>query len=243
MTPDRRRLSKLQARRKTLVATAKVRERLFVPTAGDAARAFDRCFATATGSTEPSSALTEAGYGSTDWRERVDLNEYEHGTTLLLPGDVLLGYSSREDIVTPPACEISLTAATSDAADAARKWLLDAGAPLLPFSITRTEMLEPPWFWEVWTSKGRTIRVSSMPPRIGSEPIHQIFVPSHQVGPFMGPETDSESDHPELVELIGSIAKELIGMEQAPSNGDFRFATRSDFDRVRAALHDRLVCS
>lgn len=241
MTAQRTRLAKFRARQQALFASAGVRQRLFVLTPLDAVHAFDACFVRATGSSEDSSALTDAGYGSVEWRERVDLNEYEHGTTLLLPGDVMLGYSSRDDVVAPAACEVSLTAATGEVATTALTWLADAGAPLLPFLITRTEQLEPPWFWETWTSKGRTIRVSSMPPGRGREPIHQIAVPIHDVGPWMGRETDYASDHPELVELIGALCKAQIGMECLPGNGDFRFASRSDFDRVYTALYDDLL--
>ncbi len=241
---DRRqnhRLAKFNARRDQLVRTAQCRQRLFVPTPADAWHAFATCFATVTGSTEAPDVLTSGGDGVVAWRDRVDLNEYEHGSTLLLPGDVLLGFSSRDDVVQPPACELSMTAATPEVAAVARQWLLDAGTPLLPLVITTVQVLKPPALHERWTARDWTLMLSSMSPGAGREPEHQIFVPTHDVGPWMGRETECASDHPELVQLIASLC-ERQGLGAPPgASGDFRFASRADFDRVREALFEHLL--
>jgi hypothetical protein len=224
-------------RRGVVFQTGQCRQRLFVPTVLDARRAFDALFFHVTG-LKDTTALTETGDGMASWRERVDMNEYEEGVTLLLPGDVMLFYSWRDDIVAPPACEISLTASTREVADATRAQLSAIGAPLLPLVISTQERLPPPELRERWDSRDWWCLVSSTKNSSSSTYLtHQIYVPIHDVGPPMGRETDYELDFPELGALISS----LRGEPPSITTCDFRFATREDFDRVRALLLERLL--
>lgn len=233
---QKQRLVKFRARVDELSRTAQCRQRLFVPTPGDAWRALAACFAAVTGSTGDPTALTERGEGIVATRYRVDLNEYEHWSTLLLPGDVCLGFGSRDDVVQPPACEISLSAATPAIAATARQWLVEAGAPLLGLVITATK-LPPPALCETWTSKDWTVRVSSMSPGAGSEPVHELSVPHHPPGG----ETGGASDHPDAVQVITTLCAQLVGDGAHRSPDSFRFDTRAGFDRVCAALQEHLL--
>lgn len=117
-----------------------------------------------------------------------------------------------------------------------------SGLFTLPLVITTAQQLRPPELSEEWTARDWSLKVSSMRPRTGRDPIHQIYVPIHDVGPWMGRETDCESDHPELVRLIASLCEQQgVGVHPFGANGDFRFESRSDFDRVREALHEHLL--
>ncbi|MCX5747132.1 MAG: hypothetical protein NT062_32070 [Proteobacteria bacterium] len=180
------RLAKFRARVDELSRTAQCRQRLFVPTPGDAWRALSTCFAAVTGSADAPMVLTKAGDGIVATSYRVDLNEYEQWSTLLLPGDVCLAYGTRDDVVQPSACEISLTAATPEVAATAMRWLVEASAPLLGLVITTLQELPAPAVCETWTSRDWTIRVSSMSPSAGRQPIHDLFVPHHRSGPGSG---------------------------------------------------------
>jgi hypothetical protein len=232
---------KFEARRDELLRTAQSRQCLFMPEPGDIGRALIHCFAVVTGSKEDALELTDDGDGLVTTRYRVDMNEYAHGAALLLPGDVLMSYSSRDDVVAEPQCELSMVAATPEVAATARQWLVDAGAPLLGLVITTQQQHPPPELSECWTSHGWSITVSSRRPRADRDPIHQIFVPYHDVGPWLGRETENESDHPDAVKLIAALSKDLVGVPPSSSIGDFRFESRSDFDRVCAALREHML--
>lgn len=229
-------LASYERRRDALFQTAQSRQRLFVPTVADASRAFEALFTSVTGASDPA-LLTESGDGLVSWSERVDMNEYEQGRNLLLPGDALLVYSWRDDIVAPPACEILLVAATPAVAADTRARLA-AVTPLLPLVIATEERLPPPDIRERWESREWTCLVSSMKSsRAARDPIHQIYIPIHDVGPPMGRETDYEVDYPELSAMISSLRGEPASITTC----DFRFATREDFDRTCTSLMERLL--
>lgn len=92
---------------------------------------------------------------------------------------------------------------------------------------------------ETWRVNGWVLRILANANSAGQW-CFQIYVPHHDVGPWMGRETECEVDHPEAVALIARVCDELAIVPAERSLGDFRFATRDQWQRVVAALRAEL---